>query len=31
MEEILVAILNRIKEQVPALSLIDEDTGQLET
>ena len=31
MEEILIAILNRIKEEVAGLSLIDEDTGQLET
>jgi hypothetical protein len=31
MEEILIAILNRIKEKVNGLSLIDEDTGQLET
>jgi hypothetical protein len=30
MEEIIIAILNRIQEKVPALSLIDEDTGQLE-
>ena len=31
MEEILIAVLNRIKEEVNGLSLIDEDTGQLET
>ena len=31
MEEILIAILNRISENVTGLSLIDEDTGQLET
>jgi len=31
MEEILIVILNRIKEKVAGLSLIDEDTGQLET
>jgi len=31
MEEILIAILNRIEQQVTGLSLIDEDTGQLET
>jgi hypothetical protein len=30
MEEILIAILNRIQEKVAGLSLIDEDTGQLE-
>jgi hypothetical protein len=31
MEEILIAILNRIQEKVSGLSLIDEDAGQLET
>ena len=31
MEEILIAILGRISEHVAGLSLIDEDTGQLET
>ncbi|MDR3266637.1 MAG: hypothetical protein LBT24_03605 [Tannerella sp.] len=31
MEEILIAILNRLQEKVAGLSLIDEDTGQLET
>jgi hypothetical protein len=31
MEEILIAILNRIQEKVAGLSLIDEDAGQLET
>lgn len=31
MEEILIAILNRISENVAGLSLVDEDTGQLET
>jgi hypothetical protein len=31
MEEILIAILNRIQERVTGLSLIDEDNGQLET
>ncbi|MDR0413204.1 MAG: hypothetical protein LBH61_05335 [Dysgonamonadaceae bacterium] len=30
MEEILIAILDRIQEKVAGLSLIDEDTGQLE-
>jgi len=30
MEEILIAVLNRIKEKVNGLSLVDEDTGQLD-
>jgi hypothetical protein len=30
MEEILIAILNRIQEKVAGLSLIDEDTGQID-
>jgi hypothetical protein len=30
MEEILIAVLNRIGENVTGLSLIDEDSGQLE-
>jgi hypothetical protein len=30
MEEILIAILERLSAEVPELSLIDEDTGQLE-
>jgi hypothetical protein len=30
MEEILIAILNRIREHAPCLSLVDEDAGQLE-
>lgn len=31
MEEIIIAILNRINENVNGISLIDEDTGQLES
>jgi hypothetical protein len=31
MEEILIAVMNRISEKIAGLSLIDEDTGQLET
>lgn len=30
MEEILIAVLNRIEQKVAGLSLIDEDAGQLE-
>lgn len=30
MEQILINILNRIDDQVPGLSLVDEDYGQLE-
>ena len=30
MEEILIAVLNRIEQKVAGLSLIDEDTGQID-
>lgn len=30
MEEILIAVLNRIEQEVAGLSLIDEDTGQID-